>query len=257
MSRPTISIITACLNADDHLRTCISSVQEQSFQSLEHIVIDGGSADSTTSILKGVDSSKLKWISEPDSGIAEAMNKGIRMANGEWILFLHADDQLISADSLKVAAERLPDSPGILSFRVELKSENGTSTLIDNPGWCFKTNFRTSLGHQGALIHRDLFNKIGTYDESFKIAMDYDWFMRAFHQGIPIHCHVETLSIMRDTGISSRTDWDSLAYRFSEEKRAHTKNTHGIFWKKIYQAYWALYPTYRKIKYAMSRSRAK
>jgi glycosyltransferase involved in cell wall biosynthesis len=252
MDQPQISIITVTFNAGNSIETCIHSVAGQTLQGIEHIIVDGASTDETTSLLKSINVPHIKWISEPDSGIADAMNKGIQMASGEWLLFLHADDQLKYPDSLQNAAARLPNTPAIVSFRVELTSNNQTSHIIKNPGWCLKTNFKTSLGHQGALIHRDLFNRLGNYDESFEIAMDYDWFLRAQRKQTPIHCHEQILASMQDSGISSLTDWDSLAHRFSEEKKVHFKNAPSVFWRAGYSIYWAFYPLYRKIRYKLA-----
>jgi glycosyltransferase involved in cell wall biosynthesis len=249
--QPLISVITAAYNAQEGIQHCINSVAEQTHDSIEHILVDGASNDETNSILKSNQSPKIKWISEPDSGIAEAMNKGIKMATGEWLFFLHADDKLMSPDSLQNAASYLPNTPAIASFRVELTSNNQTSHIIENLGWCLKTNFKTSLGHQGALIHRDLFKQLGNYDESFEIAMDYDWFLRAMREQTPIYCHDQILASMQDTGISSRKDWRSLTHRFNEEKRVHFKNAPTAAWRAAYSTYWILYPLYRKIRYIL------
>ena len=124
--------------------------------------------------------------------------------------------------------------------------------MIENRGWCFKTHFKTTLGHQGAFIHKSLFEKLGYYDESFRITMDYEWFMRAFRQNIPVSRHPEILSIMSDGGLSSRKDWPSLSQRFQEEKRVHRKYAASSWWSILYAVYWGIYPTYRKLQHRLS-----
>lgn len=245
---PTISIITACYNAADTLKQCLDSVASQSFRDYEHIVVDGGSDDESVDLLRSHISQNLHWISESDSGIAEAMNKGIRRAKGKWLLFLHADDQFKDNKILKIASSCLEDKFDIVAYPVELQSRTQGKTIIDNAGWTFKTNFKTTLGHQGAFIRGELFQTLGYYDESFKIAMDYEWFMRAFHQRVAILLLPGILSIMSADGISSRKDWSSLSERFQEERRVHKKHAQNCFWKSIYLLYWSIYPTYRRLK---------
>lgn len=93
-SSPLISIITVTYNAASHLQKCIDSVKDQSYQNIEHIIIDGGSIDGTIDLIKANAQHIASWISEPDTGIFNAMNKGLQHARGEWIYFLGADDTL-------------------------------------------------------------------------------------------------------------------------------------------------------------------
>jgi len=107
---PFITIITAALNSEATIKKTLESVRNQTFQDFEHIVIDGGSRDETLEILKKYDNTyNLTWISEPDNGIADAMNKGIDLATGDYILFLHSDDYLVNSSVLKRASEYLAD----------------------------------------------------------------------------------------------------------------------------------------------------
>ncbi|RXF69091.1 glycosyltransferase family 2 protein [Arcticibacter tournemirensis] len=96
---PLISIITVCLNAVEHIETCINSIANQSYPNIEHIIMDGGSTDGTIDILRKNSDKIAKWISEPDNGIFNAMNKGLKYAKGDWIYFLGADDTLYPAFS--------------------------------------------------------------------------------------------------------------------------------------------------------------
>ena len=107
---PFITIITAALNSEATIKKTLESVTNQTFQDFEHIVIDGGSRNETLEILKKYENTyNLAWISEPDNGIADAMNKGIDLATGDYILFLHSDDYLVNSSVLKRASEYLAD----------------------------------------------------------------------------------------------------------------------------------------------------
>jgi len=108
-------------------------------------------------------------------------------------------------------------------------------------------NMKTGIYHQGTLCKRILFDSVGLFNEKYKIAMDYDWFLRAYHLGVNAKTIPVTLSVMCDTGISSRGDWASLSLRLQEEKQIHYKNSSNIVWDYIYIVWWILYPLFKKI----------
>lgn len=101
--QPLISIITVTFNAYKHIQNCIDSIQTQSYRNIEHIIIDGGSTDGTINILQHNNQKITYWKSEPDTGIFNAMNKGLKQAKGDWIYFLGADDALYPAFSVMAA----------------------------------------------------------------------------------------------------------------------------------------------------------
>jgi len=111
MNNPLITVITVCFNAEKELEATMLSVLNQSFESYEYLIIDGGSKDHTVDIIKKYeDNPHVRWISEPDKGIYDAMNKGIRMAKGEWLNMMNAGDRFASNDVLeKVFANPIPE----------------------------------------------------------------------------------------------------------------------------------------------------
>ena len=250
-SSPVFSIITVCRNPGESLTKCIHSVATQTWENYEHVIIDGQSDDGTIEKLKQSTEPKLRWFSEKDTGIAQAMNKGIEQSRGTWLLFLHSDDWFSSCESLQTAFYDLPLEPAILSYPVRQHHPNGTQSIIPNRGWCFKTRFKTTLGHQGTFIHRKLFRYLGRYDESFKITMDYEWFLRAYWARTPLTSCKPCLTEMRATGLSSQKDWKSLSLRFMEEKRAHCLNADAPELRCAYALYWTLYPFYRYLKHRL------
>ncbi len=242
-----ISIITICYNSEAHIETCIKSVVNQTYTNLEYIVIDGNSTDGTIAVIEKYDQQISKWISEKDSGISEAMNKGLEMAKGEYILFLHSDDYILSDGSIENAVKQMNQDSDIHAFSVTFGNEE-QSTLIPSTPFSLRIWFKTNIMHQGAFCKKVLFESLGGFDESFSITMDYDFFFRASLSNCKLLCHKMPISFMRDTGISSRKDWDSLRKRFSEERKVHSKNASNPALKLIHPIYWLLYPKYRYVR---------
>lgn len=249
-----ISVITACLNGAEHLRDCIESVAGQAGAiQHEHWIIDGGSTDASVQILqtKASQDPRLHWISESDAGIAEAMNKGIDRCQGEWLLFLHADDYLRTPAAWEKVSPVLDTGAGIVATPVKVFSPNGDSRRFQASDWRFKTRFKTTIPHQGAFIHRSLFDRLGPYDTQWRIGMDYEWFLRAFRHKIPITLYPEAVVGMRDTGVSSRRDWISLRQRFAEERAIHAHFASSPAERMLYRFWWTFYPSYRRIRYTL------
>lgn len=251
-----ISIITVSYNCKRYIDGCIQSVIAQNFTPFEYIIIDGGSTDGTIDIIRRNQHNISQWITEPDSGIAEAMNKGIKLSSGNWIFFLHSDDYLKDKYSLKKVISCLDASFDIISFRLQFQNKD---CIINpkSPRWDWTTYFKTPLYHQATLCHKSLFNSIGLFDTSLKIAMDYDFFLRAYLAGAQTKLCSDYISVMRKTGVSSRLDWSSLRNRFLEERRVHYKNVNKLYMKVIYHIYWSLYLHYRRTKHIIHSSKDK
>lgn len=246
MDRPKISVITITYNSERFLRQTIESVIAQSYSPIEYIIIDGASTDGSIDIIRRYESHLTAWISERDGGIAEAMNKGALRATGDLVLFLHSDDYLTHDQVIEEVVATMQDGYEIYAASVEFAGDT-LSTLLRPRGLNWKVNFKTGLLHQGVFCRRDLFSRVGAFDVKFKIAMDYDFFLRAFRQGAQVQIIDSVLSVMRNTGISSRRDWPSLAGRFSEERAVHRKNCPGYLLAVLYRVYWALYLPYRRV----------
>lgn len=241
-----ISIITINYNSKRYLEQTISSVASQSYSNKEYIIIDGGSTDGTLEIIKKHESKIDCWISEPDDGIADAMNKGVELATGDYILFLHSDDYLLALDVLEKAAQYLVDPYEIIMFSIILE-HNSKKSLARSRGLNWWINFKTGVFHQSTFCSKKLFQKIGRFDTKFKITMDYDFFLRAYRARVSTRIIDKPLSVMRLVGISSQKDWPSLRKRFHEERRVHDKNNNSKFKGLLYTFYWIIYLTYRWI----------
>lgn len=204
---PKLSIITICLNDKFGLEKTISSVVSQTFCELEFIVIDGASTDGSRELINKYSSKIAYSVSENDNGIYHAMNKGIRVAKGEYLLFLNAGDFLCNSGILKEIFE-LNATEDLLycdmlydcgSLGVQYSKQPEKLSLFH-----LYTKF---LFHPSTFIKRDLFKKTGEYDEKFRIVADHDFFFNAvIIQGATSRYIPKAVSQHNNSGISSQPE---------------------------------------------------
>jgi glycosyltransferase involved in cell wall biosynthesis len=249
---PDFSVITAVFNGAHHIEGCLQSVGAQKGVSVEHIVIDGGSKDGTVEILDRWSEQLAHWSSGSDSGIAEAMNKGLRRASGRWILFLHSDDFLDSNEALSDVLLQLDSSAAeIVGFPI-LFGAKDSWRRVDPRGAGPWLRLKSGFLHQGTFIRKEVFERIGTHDTRLRIAMDYEFFLRAWLRGVPMRTARSPIPTrMRNTGVSSRLDWASISKRLGEERMIHSWHSDSRAMKAFYSMYWATYPHYRHLKAAL------
>jgi glycosyltransferase involved in cell wall biosynthesis len=241
--KPLLTVITVVYNGERHLEQTIQSVINQSYKNIEYIVIDGQSTDKTLQIIFKYEESIDYWLSEPDNGISDAMNKGVNLSTGDYIIFINSDDYFESRDSLELSTQGIIGSDLILCdilYGSDLKK-----LLPRNFG--FWLNFKLGFSHQSVLCSRRVFDCIGGFDTNLKIAMDYDFFLRAYRHGFKSNKANSLLSVMRDTGVSSKKDCPSLVKRLIEEKKIHEKNCNSKLLKRLYKVYWIFYMPYKKL----------
>jgi len=244
LKSPLISIITITLNAETYLGQTIQSVLNQTCKNIEYIIVDGGSTDGTLGVIEKYKNEIAHIISEKDEGIADAMNKGAALAQGDYIIFLHADDYFAHDNAIEAVVEKMDRTADIVACNIQYGVRQST---CKPRGFNFWFNFKQGIYHQGIVCRRDLIEKLNGFDTQFRIAMDYDFFLRAYRRGAKLIKVPAVLSVMRDTGISSRQDWQSLKVRFNEERRVHEKNCGASSMRILYKLYWFLYLPYRKV----------
>ena len=209
MSLPTCTVIVATYNCESTLADCLNSIVSQTVKS-ELIVIDGGSTDSTNSIIKNYEDNLSYYISEKDQGVYDAWNKALKKATGEWIIFLGSDDWFDSNTSLYTAlscAEKTYGEKELLIYpTVHLIDEKKKVIGVDNDEWeKVKRKFPANmpLTHSGTLHNNIIFKKYGFFDENFRIAGDYELFSRIFQDGVTAKFCKEYIIQMSTGGLSN------------------------------------------------------
>jgi len=175
---PKLSIITINYNNLEGLKRTIESVVNQTWQEFEFVVIDGGSTDSSPEYIESQSAKIAYWVSEPDKGIYNAMNKGIAKASGEYLLFLNSGDELHNQKVLENNIDAV-HTEDFVYFDIYLLFANNAKIHKYPETLNYLIFMKGSLGHPTTFIKRDMFSKIGLYDESLKIVSDWKFFMIA------------------------------------------------------------------------------
>jgi glycosyltransferase involved in cell wall biosynthesis len=225
----SFSIVTPCLNAVKTLEATLESVAAQDYPLVEHIVVDGGSTDGTLELLKS--RREVRWISEPDEGLSDAVNKGIAMATGDLVGWLNADD-LYHPGALAAVAEAFGKQP-------EAEWAFGRCGIIDGSGddirsgvtayknfFLRRYSFPLYLTHNfvsspATFVKRGAYAEVGTFDKSFKYSMDYDVWLRLARRGRPIFIDAELASFRMAEGSLSMSGFETQFVEHYESARPY------------------------------------
>lgn len=249
-----LTIITINRNNAAGLEKTMASVLAQTYTDFEYVVVDGASTDGSVEVIRRLSEKfgdRIKWVSEPDKGIYNAMNKGMRMAAGEYVQILNSGDCLASND----VTERMLN---------ELEKQGTPSIIYGNMIKCFPDGsnrldrsfagqpitmlgmFTGTLNHNPTYIRRDLFEKYGYYDENLKIVSDWKWFLQAIIIGGEKPQYVDLdVTLFDMTGISENSDSKIL---IKQERKA-------VLEELVPSAYLADYEFYSDDIYMMRRVR--
>ena len=232
MQDPVLSIITIHFNRKSDLEATFDSVLSQTARDrFEYVVIDGGSTDGSAEQILARQEQLDYWVSEPDAGIYHAMNKGIRAAKGQYLLFLNAGDTLCTPQVIEKAWPEIQEGAAdIVSFAVQIEQTyGGCETYLPPIHPTFVHFVQNSLPHPSTFIRRDLFFRYGLYDETLKIASDWKFFVevicrhRASYKACPL-----PLSVFQNDGISSNPKFKQV---WQKEKEQVLKNDFPAFYE--------------------------
>jgi glycosyltransferase len=182
-----ITLITVTYNSEKYLSQCIESIQQQSYENIEHIVIDGNSTDNTVNIIKKYESKIAAWVSEPDKGMYDAINKGIKLATGDVIGILNSDDMLVSKDVIANIAKTFVEQ-NVDSVYGDLEYVDKEDTNRVFRVWKGKTYSRNLFkmgwmpGHPTFYIKKSLIEQHGMYENHFFTAADYEFMARYLYK---------------------------------------------------------------------------
>jgi glycosyltransferase involved in cell wall biosynthesis len=204
-----LSIITVNKNNASGLEKTIQSVIHQAYTDLEYIVIEGNSTDGSVETIKKYSTKINYWISEPDTGIYNAMNKGIRKARGEYCLFLNSGDWLIDITTIAKLFDEITHTEEAGIYYTDCIATNHP---YFQPPKSININYLIvhNLNHQNTLIKRSLFLEHGLYDEEYRIAADYEFWLREFWTYKTRFFYIKTnIAVYDSYGISSFSKYDS------------------------------------------------
>jgi len=243
-----ISVITVVHNNCRYIETCIQSVINQDYENIEYIIVDGGSTDGTVDVIKKYDEKIDLWISEPDGGIYDALNKGINMSRGDIIGFLHSDDLYIDchviSNIVNEFIEHEVDSVYADLVYVERKNIRKVVRYYDSSAFqVSKFAYGWMPAHPTCFIKKEIYQKYGLFKTDFVIAADYELLTRFYGKhGVSHHYLPKVVIKMRSGGLSTRNFQSNIILN-REIVRACRENgiktnifkVYSKYFKKIFQ----------------------
>ena len=215
-SQPLVTVITVVLNQEAAVRQCMTSVLEQTYRNIEYLVVDGGSSDRTPEIIGEHADALDYYVSEPDTGIYNAMNKGLSLATGDFILVLNSDDWYRDDAVEALLKAALETNVDVTHADAVVVNVEGTRQH-ELKGWLNDGIFTRGAGlrHETMLVKRKIYDRFGYYDESYPIIADYAYMMSLYHAGVSFFHLNQALLYFRNTGISNTAN----SQRANERKR--------------------------------------
>lgn len=232
---PLFSVITVTYNAEKELPATLKSVREQTFDSYEHLIVDGASSDGTLRIAKEGAPDSQTLVSSPDHGLYDAMNKGLDLATGDYVVFLNAGDAFHSRDTLSLLARKILDNdfPGVVYGQTDLVDSSRRRVAgrhLEAPSQLSYDSFKEGMVvcHQAFVVLRRI---AGYFDTSYRFSADYEWCIRVL-QHSRNNCYVD--SVLVDylmEGMTTRNRRASLAERF--KIMCHYYSTLPTIWRHL------------------------
>lgn len=221
-----VSIITVNYNNLEGLKKTIESVRSQTYKTFEHIVVDGGSNDGSAEYIQANYEFFDYWLSEPDSGVYQAMNKGIKKAKGEYLLFLNSGDHFYKAEVLEENYQYITNYD-IIYFDLQVIDTKKTFIKKYPNILSFSYFVKDTLPHPATFIKKELFNLVGLYKEDFKIVSDWKFFMDSICKFNVTYKYVTKIaSVFYLDGISSKPENRSIIFK---EKQNVLKSEYPLF----------------------------
>lgn len=236
-----ISIITVCYNSEKHIKTAIESVINQTYNNIEYIVVDGASKDKTVDIVKSYGDKITKFVSEPDKGIYDAMNKGFQMATGDYLAVINSDDFYMSNNAIESVVNELnkKQTESLFADLIYVE-ENNTDKQVRywKSNEFVKGSFKKGWhpAHPTFFVKNEVYKKYGYFDLSFKLAADFELMLRFLEKHQISSCHLPKPIIKMRLGGATNKNFKNIYNQNIECYRAFKVNHLPVS---------ILYPLYR------------
>ncbi len=256
-----ISLITVCYNDSDCIEETICSVLDQDYPEVEYIIVDGGSKDSTLDIIKKYNDRISQWISEPDEGIYDAMNKGLRLASGDLVGFINSGDTYAKGAIKSIAEEYDKYYPDILYGNTTVRYEDHEEYVCYNDLDYEKYFFGNLIIHQSIFVRTDISQNL-PFDTKYKILADYDFFLKQYCANATFRYIDKNIAYFKAGGISMVNKFqvaiekrDILLKAISKNKklRKYYRRTEDLFYCDMYEIHMLYVPHYAEYAYRMIR----
>lgn len=233
---PRITVVTPSYNQAQYLESTILSILTQDYPNLEYIIIDGGSTDGSVEIIKRYASKLSYWVSEPDSGQSHAINKGLKIATGDWLCWQNSDDIFYPSTFLKIA-EIIKKTPEVDFIIGDINLIDQGENVLKDVRYV-KPTYRSLLAegmvltNQSAFWRRDLQDKVGLLNQNLHYGFDYEWFLRLLTIGkcaVHIPVIMGALRLHEETKTSKYQSMFNIEYERILEGRALSKWMKPIF----------------------------
>ena len=223
VAAPKISILMATWNCSPLLATFFRSLEEQCPGGWELLILDNCSSDCLPQLVRQYQAAhpehSIRFSSQVDVGIYDAWNRGIKLARGDYLCFIGADDVFVDSDSLQKLLDLTSLSAELITCRNSYHSSDGRFLRNWGSAWCWKRMRESmNIAHPGMLVRRDLFDRFGLYDPSFKICGDYEWFLRLTPLILSVHSEALILKVVQ-AGVSHTKIGAVYAETFSAQRR--------------------------------------
>lgn len=224
--KPILSIITIVFNGEKTIERTIKSVLDQNISNLEYLLIDGGSTDNTLSIIKKYEQNLAKIISEPDNGIADAFNKGLKLASGDYVAFLNSDDWYCNGALSKVLP--LFGKHDVIHANIQYWNNNKKGQVLI--GDHTRLNKEMTINHPATFIRRNLAEGLGGFNTSLQLAMDYEMFLKAFLKKSSFYHINEVVTNMSLSGLGDENWLKSCKENFKVKQQIKGKSVSNQLW---------------------------
>ncbi|WP_430814391.1 glycosyltransferase family 2 protein [Carboxylicivirga sp. RSCT41] len=222
MKNPLISIITIVYNGIDTIQKTIDSISCQTYSDIEYIIVDGASDDGTVDVIKSNKGSVNKWISEPDEGLYDAMNKGLKMAVGDFVWFINSGDEIYGSSTVKEMVDsfgqKVPDVIYGDTVMIDTDGNEIGERRLQPPSELHWRDFRNGMlvSHQSILVSTKI---VKNYNVKYHFSADFEWCLLALKDARYIHNSNLTLSRFLDGGLTKQNIVPGLRERFDIMRR--------------------------------------